>query len=279
MKNNAGGQAGRLPSPAERPRFGSLLRAARIRKNLSQDELAGIMGVSRYTIINWEADKNRPDVDTFLQLCAALGLSLRDLFPEESGLSRLERSVVENLRLLKPQTRELVKAMVFAMAEAAQSAHAGSLRESVKVVSLYSGSLAAGTAGGGSYFAEEPASPFFLRVSDRTAKADAVIRISGRSMEPVYHDGDYVYFQYAASAGPGEDAVVAWAGQQYVKRISEDGTLYSINPDYPFAYDGCGDDIRIMGRVLGIVSTVDRAGKDDLPLLEELFSAELAGFE
>ncbi len=258
--------------------IGPVLKKARNRKKLSQDELAGILGVTRNTVINWESGRNKPDIDMLIRLCRMLEIAIHDVFPEDSPLSRLEWQIIESVRLLKPETQELVSAMIFAMVEKEQSAYAEKLRDAFKLVSLHAGSLAAGTAGSGSYFVDEPAEPFFLRISDRTAKADAVIRVSGHSMEPVYQNGDYVYFQLADTADAGEDVVVAWAGELYVKRMDNAGGLYSVNADYPFVYDGSGDDIRILGRVLGIVSSADRARPEDMDLLEELFRDELAGF-
>ena len=272
---------GALPSfvPPDPVRIGPALKKARQQLRLSQDELAGILGVNRNTVINWENDRNQPDLTTLAGLCHLLRISPRDLFPDDAPLSPPERAVIENLRALRPETREAVCAMIFAMLEKEQSAHADQLRQSFRVVLREPGSLSAGTAGHGSAFPEDRGSPFFLRLTDRTVKADAVIRVSGRSMEPVYHDGDEVYFRRSVSADPGEDVVVAWAGEQYVKRMGPDGALYSVNPDFPFHYDSGGDDIVIRGRVLGIVSSADRPADEDLPLLEELFHDELAVFD
>ena len=265
-------------SPESGLHFGSALRDARVRKKLSQDALAGMLGVTRFTVINWESDKNKPDVDMLLRLCRTLDLSAVSLFPEDLLLSPLEVSIMETIRSLRPETRKLVGTVTRAIAEQEMAIRTDLLREVFRVVPLEPGSLSAGLAGKGSRFPDDAASPFFLRVSDRTAKADAVIRVSGDSMKPVYHDGDLVYFCYAESADPGEDVVIAWAGEQYVKRLDDHGRLFSVNPQFPFRYDGNGDDIRILGRVLGIVSSADLADESDFPLLEDLFRDELAAF-
>jgi transcriptional regulator with XRE-family HTH domain len=260
--------------------FGALLKARRRQARLSQKDLADMMHVTRNTVVNWEADKSRPDYAMLPTLCTLLNIRLHELFgiPAENGLSPLEDRVVRHLRALSPAGRRVADRLVSALAEEEQRALDARLKEDYALFFVRPGSLAAGTAGNGSCYVEDGPTPFFLRVSERTARADAVIRVSGHSMEPVYQDGDYVCFQRASSANPGEDVVVAWAGEQYVKRLTGGGELISINPDYPFRYDGAGDDIYITGRVLGIVASEDRPRQEDLPLLEELFSRELAGF-
>ena len=106
-----------------------------------------------------------------------------------------------------------------------------------------------------------------------------MVRVSGHSMEPEYHPDDMVYFEYTNSASIGDDVVVCWAGQAFIKRLGEDGTLYSVNPDYPFEYDGDGSDIQILGRVLGVLDNADMPSESDMDALKELFHDELATYD
>ena len=60
----------------EAKRFGAILRSARIRKGLSQGELALIVKRSGPNISNYENGKDLPRLDTLLDLTRALDLEL-----------------------------------------------------------------------------------------------------------------------------------------------------------------------------------------------------------
>ncbi|MCR5734859.1 MAG: helix-turn-helix transcriptional regulator [Lachnospiraceae bacterium] len=62
------------------------LKAARAGKDLSQEDLAVICGVSRQTISAIEKGDYNPTINLCISICKALGLTLNDLFwdPEAS---------------------------------------------------------------------------------------------------------------------------------------------------------------------------------------------------
>ena len=55
------------------------LKVARVKKDLTQEQLADKLYVSRKTILNWESKKTKPSVDNILKLHRILDLSLDDL--------------------------------------------------------------------------------------------------------------------------------------------------------------------------------------------------------
>ncbi len=59
------------------------LKVARVEKDLSQEELANIVGVSRQTIGLIEAGKYNPSLNLCISICKALGKTLDELFWEE----------------------------------------------------------------------------------------------------------------------------------------------------------------------------------------------------
>jgi len=59
------------------------LKLARVEKDLSQEELAKIVGVSRNTIGLIEAGKYNPSLNLCICICKALSRTLNDLFWEE----------------------------------------------------------------------------------------------------------------------------------------------------------------------------------------------------
>lgn len=60
------------------------LKLARIEKELSQEELANIVGVTRQTIGLIESGKYNPTLKLCVSICRATGKTLNDLFWEES---------------------------------------------------------------------------------------------------------------------------------------------------------------------------------------------------
>ncbi|MGI6327458.1 MAG: helix-turn-helix transcriptional regulator [Dethiobacteria bacterium] len=59
------------------------LKMARIEKDLSQEELAEIVGVTRQTIGLIELGKYNPSLKLCIAICKALSKTLNDLFWEE----------------------------------------------------------------------------------------------------------------------------------------------------------------------------------------------------
>ena len=104
-------------APVEEIRFGAVLKQYRNRAGLSQAELADIMGVSRNTVINWEADRNKPEFDMLPELCTVLGLTLGTLFGTDSAdrLSPGEQRLISNYRRLSRIGKNVVAKMTAAM--------------------------------------------------------------------------------------------------------------------------------------------------------------------
>ena len=99
--------------------FGSILKEHRKKARISQKDFADMMHVTRNTVINWEADKSKPDYSLIPEVCTLLNIKLHELFrmQAENGLSDLEERVVGNLRQLNPTSRRVVDKMVSTMVD------------------------------------------------------------------------------------------------------------------------------------------------------------------
>ena len=62
------------------------LKSARTAKNLSQQQLADIVGVSRQTVNAIENGDYNPTINLCIAICKALDKTLDDLFWENEGL-------------------------------------------------------------------------------------------------------------------------------------------------------------------------------------------------
>ena len=79
-------------------KIGKFIAKARKLKNLTQQELADILGVSDRTIGNWENGRNMPDLSLFKPLYQELDITLNDLMSGEKVREKeLEEKFEENI--------------------------------------------------------------------------------------------------------------------------------------------------------------------------------------
>ena len=64
--------------------IGTKIKNARIKANLTQEQVAASLGVSRQTISNWETEKTYPDIVSVVKMSDLYQVSLDHLLKEES---------------------------------------------------------------------------------------------------------------------------------------------------------------------------------------------------
>lgn len=88
--------------------FGENLRRVRLENNLSQEQLADMVGVSRQSVSKWEADGGYPETEKLLIIAKKLDTSLDFLLldkPRETA-PHLTAAVARNGILVKPALKE-----------------------------------------------------------------------------------------------------------------------------------------------------------------------------
>ena len=75
--------------------IGERLLKLRREKNLSQEELANVLDVSRQTISKWETDQSLPDSDKIIPLCNYFGITSDELL---TGNSNIKEAKQENVK-------------------------------------------------------------------------------------------------------------------------------------------------------------------------------------
>lgn len=262
---------------ADTQSFGAVLRKYRSRHDMNQPKLAEILGVSRNTIINWEADKCRPDFDSIRELSTMLGIPLYELFglTNDAMPTPHENILLEQYRQLSAVGQKVVDKVISSMLAEEIDARDAYLQEKFFVLPLESTPAAVGP---GCTFNDAPPEYRFIKENGYNRAADALIRVSGASMEPHYHDGDMVYIKYTNAADDGDDVICSTADGAVIKRV-RNHKLYSLNRDLPFGEKSEDDHVVILGRVLGIVSEEDFPNEADIQTLEELKSQEIREFD
>ena len=266
-----------IPISGAVPQIGVLLKEARQTKNLTQKELAELLNVTPVTVRNWESGRSTPDIDTLYKICHVLGLKVVDLFAteKERGNNRREATLLRNYRLLSENGQRTAASIVNTMLDEEINARNEMLKDTM---SIYYERPADAAAGVGIEAAETVARPVFLRINARNRNADGIVRVSGRSMEPVYNDGDYVYYRETTEVRPGQDVICTYYNGTVIKRVDDDGSIYSVNPDFPFGDPGDDAVFRVEGIVTGVVSEEDWPEEEDIEALRSLFADELEEF-
>lgn len=80
--------------------------------------------------------------------------------------------------------------------------------------------------------------------------ADYAIDVNGRSMEPLYEDGDIVLVSQRSEIRAGDIGVFIVNGNAFIKELGK-GELISHNPDFPNITIHEGDNVVCMGKVIG----------------------------
>ena len=96
-----------------------------------------------------------------------------------------------------------------------------------------------------------------------------MITVSGRSMEPTFHDGDLVLVQHTGELHPGDLGIFLVDNEGFIKEYRKDG-LHSHNPAYPVMTFNENQNVRCIGKVLGQVTPEQLPSSRQLQLMEEV---------
>lgn len=241
--------------------YGEIIRRRRTALGMKQAELAALVSVSRNTVAGWETNHSRPDLGTLPALCRALKISLNAFFGTERKRTAEEARVLEVFFSLEERDRESILWQM----EALRDRRAEMREKEVplpKTVTLYMNELGA-AAGFGAALGEAQGEPVVLLADRDTERADEIITVCGRSMEPDFFDGEQVLVQHTKELREGEIGIFLVDNEGYIKEYRRDG-LYSRNPDYrPMKFHE-GQTVRCMGRVIG------KLKEDQFPTREQL---------
>lgn len=243
--------------------FAELIRENRRRKGMSQEELGALVSVRKNAVGAWEAGRSRPDISSVPVICEALDIPLSEFFGVP--VDREEFKVPDDFRRryaeLTDYHRKIILRQMDTLIELQKPAPA-SKKQKRKLISVFMSDLSA-CAGPSAFLGESRGESVWIEETPMTILADEMIRVSGDSMEPEFHDGDRVLVRHGAKVRPGDVAIFVCGDAGYIKVYQRDG-LHSLNPKYPVMHFGEGDEVRCIGKVLGIAEDDLFAREDEL---------------
>lgn len=250
--------------------IGTRLKESREKKGLLQSELAKLIGVKSAGVIsNWEQDVSKPDANKMVKICQVLGISLSYLL-NYYGTEKAPSLSDEAMKLAtdyddldrhgKRMVRLVTDEEMARRDEEERQKQAAILREQRErleaaeeiapetVYFLIPGFVSAASAGLGQPAENEYSENFKLK-KEPPYGTSYIIRVSGDSMEPTYHDGEKVFVHAQSDIPVGKIGIFYMDGQNWIKELGKE-ELISHNPVYPPR--SFTDDIRCQGLVLGV---------------------------
>ena len=233
---------------------------ARIKKikserKITNERLSELTGIPLGTLSKILAGiSDSPKLANIVAIADALGCTLDYLvsgITENNNNYTLlpdEIELIEDIRALDPHSLELVKMVVGKELE--RGTQSAKERPTVVIskgdVSKKMGSMGSSgrlsrrnipvyqmpvSAGPGVYIDDSSTEEISIPDNDKTATCDFALRVSGNSMEPIYHNGDLILIEDCDSVEVGELGIFVLDGDGYFKKFGGD-RLISLNPEY-----------------------------------------------
>ena len=238
---------------------------------LTQPELANLIGVSRNTVGSWESGKFYPSIDNIYDLCRELYIPLGELFQiQEEPVSHVADMTAKAVNSLPQNLQNMAYNLVNVLVTQNATDHTNELKENYCFKEMY---LEGAAAGAGAMFGDQRTpEQVFVRKSPVANQADAIIQVKGHSMEPEYMDGEYVFVRWSEEAREGDDVIALTNNGAVIKRVGND-ILYSVNADCPYVH-GADDTVKIFGVVIGKVNDGDIPGREVTDELKDVYAVE-----
>lgn len=230
--------------------LGEKIKKRRELLNMSQADLALKIGVTQGAVGNYESGVSNPKMELLPKLFSALKTDANYLFDEpkkSDDFTYHDTQIVDKYRKLDTFGKEVVDSVLDL-----EYKRCVAIKETAKAKTItISRSLLTASAGAGEYLSEGNYEPREFPDTPQARQADVVIPVSGRSMEPMFHDGDELYVRKQPSVEIGEIGIFIKNGEGFVKEAGE-GRLISLNPEFDDIYTN-GEPIVCFGKVLGKV--------------------------
>ena len=204
--------------------IGQRLFEARKRKGLTLAELSSLLGqrglaIQKTGLQRWESGQSIPNAYQLLAVCHALDItSVLDYFSDVPDLNG------EGMKKLAEYKADLVATGKYRPQPKAPSPKIIYIEKPVSNLPA--------SAGTGEFLDENSFEMVRFPASTVPEDAEFGIRVSGDSMEPVYHDGQIVWVRSCDSLIPGEVGIMMYDGEGYLKVYNEQEPAEALQDAY-----------------------------------------------
>ena len=228
------------------------IRHYRLALNMEQKDLAARLGINKNSVSNWECGRSRPDFNLIPAICAELQITpyaLLGITQPDDPFTKREENLVAKYRKLDNKFKTHLDTVLDSLLQVQSEENIPDLFE----IEFRPIRLAAGPDAGlhDITYSEKR----YLHDSPYLQRASAIYKVNGDSMEPTFHDGDYVFVEDIPNGGPlhfGEIGAFAVGNETYIKEYQQDG-LHSHNENYKVMRFDEDASVSLIGRVLGTV--------------------------
>ena len=228
--------------------FDDRLKNLRKAKGTTQADVAEALGIKESAYSNYEKDLREPNAVVLKAMSKYFGVTIDYLLDCHTGFvaSRSEQEHIKKYRTLDPYGQKAVTSVLDIEFERCTYIPEPNREELIEVSINY----APVSAGFGDeledYEQWEKAS---VPLTPESRKADFILVVDGDSMEPKFHNGDYILVRKQPAVDIGQIGIFGVDGKGYVKKYGGD-KLISLNKKYPDI--PLNEDSRCFGLVLGV---------------------------
>ena len=238
--------------------IGSILKELRVSSGKTQKEVAELLGRKQQIVGHWETGYSQPDANTLFTLCNIYGTSVDEAFgfkKEEVSITQKDINLLNRFHSLDSFGQETVNMIldrelkrIELMDSPSTNKSDGKVVYPTRFMAYYQKLASAGT---GEYiFDDIPIDTIEVPLDEISEKADFVIGVNGKSMEPTFYDGDKVFVERCQIIETGKIGVFMVNNECVIKEAGETG-LISHNKNYRTIPGN--ESIHCIGKVLGKV--------------------------
>lgn len=228
--------------------FDDRLKNLRKAKGATQADVAEALGIKESAYSNYEKDLREPNAVVLKAMSKYFGVTIDYLLDCHTGFvaSRSEQEHIKKYRTLDPYGKKAVTSVLDIEFERCTYIPEPNREELIEVSINY----APVSAGFGDeledYEQWEKAS---VPLTPESRKADFILVVDGDSMEPKFHNGDYILVRKQPAVDIGQIGIFGVDGKGYIKKYGGD-KLISLNKKYPDI--PLDEESRCFGLVLGV---------------------------